>query len=530
MAKSTLKRPNQSVPLKNPFIKATPARELPVSPLLIKAVTAHQKGLTREAESLYRQVLLRDPHDFNALHLLGVSLSEQGEYGQAIESISRAIELNAKSHLFFSNLGVAYKGLRLNDEALKAYNSSLKLNPNYPQALSNRGLCYLDLGFLQEALADLKKATELGPNLAYAHNNLGLVYKEMHEWRLALASYQNAVSLNPNYAEAHWNKSLLNLLLGNCVEGFRDYEWRWRNKSSPIHLEHRTYPVPVWLGEQTDFESTILIYTEQGLGDTLQFCRYLKPLSSVFKKIILHCPRSLVALLAHSMPGITLISLEDELPGFDCYCPLLSLPLALQINLTSPGQTSEGATHFNYLSETYLFVPEQKITDWAQMLKDNVSLHEKSSNLRVGLLNRGNPKHPNDHQRSIELAPLLRGLPERYSYFHLQKDISSVEAELISQYPNVYSFAAKVDDFLDTAALCMNLDLVITVDTSVAHLCAALGIRTWVLVPYTPDWRWQTEQSTTHWYPSVRLFRQGPLKDWGEVLVSAANALLELAG
>ena len=517
----------------NPFIKPTHPKGFTPHQTLEQAVSLHQQGLTLQAENLYRAVLRDDPNNFNALHLLGVTLSEQSKFQDAIEQITRAVKISQNSHLVYSNLGVAYRGIGQEMLALEAFNTALQLNPNYAPALSNRGLCYTQLGETAKALEDLKAAIDLYPEYAYAHNNLGLLYKELHEWSAALKCYERAIEINPNYPEAHWNRSLLNLLHGDYFQGFTEYEWRWRNKSSPVHLEYRSYSQPLWLGfddvltSKPRRASTIFVYSEQGLGDTLQFCRYLAFLKSEFESVVLQCPQALSALLSYSLPGIRVINSTQTPPSFDCYTPLLSLPLAMmqsRVHHQSAVQQDFDST-LDFYQAAYLSVPKENFTHWSRLLKD---LIKEPRSLRVGLLGRGNPKHPNDRQRSIALKDLLVSLPVQCTYINLQIDLSLEELDLIQQSSHVYSFANEVSDFLDTAALCQNLDLIITVDTSVAHLCGALGLRTWLLLPYTPDWRWQLERFDCPWYPSMRLFRQSAKRDWGEVLNCVSQELQKL--
>jgi len=535
MVKPKHRQPFKKTPIgSNPFIKSKTPKGFTPHQTLEQALALHQQGLTNEAENLYRLVLKDDPDNFNALHLLGVTLSEQAKYQDAIEYITRALQFGKNSHLVYSNLGVAYRGIGQETLALEAFNKALLLNPVYAPALSNRGLCYNQLGESTKALEDLKTAIDLYPPYFYAHNNLGLVYKALHDWPAALKCYERAIKLNPNYAEAHWNKSLLHLLLGDYFQGFREYEWRWRNKSSPVHLEHRTYPRPLWLGiddvltSKPRSASTIFVYSEQGLGDTLQFCRYLAYLRREFKSVVFQCPPTLNSLITHSMPGVHVIDSAQNPPDFDCYTPLLSLPLALMQAQTEKQPSANQpvpAPDLDFYPHSYLSVPNASYTHWSKLLSDQIKV---PASLRVGVLCRGNPNHPNDQQRSVALKDLLSVLPKALNYINLQKDIYPEDQALMENHSHVFSFANDVNDFLDTAALCQNLDLIITVDTSVAHLCGALGLSTWLLLPHTPDWRWLVDRSDSPWYPSMRVFRQSAQRDWGEVLCRVAGELEHL--
>jgi tetratricopeptide (TPR) repeat protein len=513
---------------KNPFIKKSVAPKESVDGLLAKALEFHTSGQIQQAAEIYLRALKSDPNNFNALHLLGVTYSQQAEYSQAVNLISKAIQINPSSAVFFSNLGVAYRGLKDFSAAEQAFIRAVLLDPCYADAYNNRGLTYFDLQNFALAEADYKRTILLSPNHAHAHNNLGLLCKELHAWEVARAHYGRAIELNPDYAEAHWNRSILNLTLGELEAGFKEYEWRWKNTSSPVHRELRSYPQAPWLGNDALGQQTLLIYSEQGLGDTIQFSRYLKPLVDLDLKIIFQCPEPLRTLVQTSFTKLRVIGSDETPVNFDRHCPLMSLPLAL-MNMGLINADSESAQLKNlYLDlSPYLHIKTEQVHIWRDKLL-RVLGPANNGQATIGFLNKGNPLHPNDRFRSIAIEQFLTYLPSKHRYINLSKELSQNESSIRADLPQNYSFANEMTDFQETAALCKNLDLCLTVDTSVAHLSAALGIKTWLFIPYSNDWRWQVTGESTPWYPSIKIYRQRFRDDWDELLSRVAVDLSTL--
>ncbi|MBU7442129.1 tetratricopeptide repeat protein [Paraburkholderia fungorum] len=554
--------------------------------MLRQAVALQQNGALAEAEELYREILELKPRHFDALQLLGSLALQAGRVQEGIEFLKKALAINAKQAPLHSNLAYALNALQRFDEALasadralalqsgfpdalnnrgnaqaglnlplEALNSfdralasapdfapawnnracvlrdlgraadalascdhALALQPGYPDAWSNRGNALSDLNRPHEARESYQRALELAPAFADAWNNLGLTQVDLNEHAQALHSYERALTVNPAAAETHWNRSLCLLQLGQLEAGWAEYEWRWER--SRIKASRRTFAQPLWLGDFSINGKTILLHAEQGLGDTLQFCRYAKTVSKLGAKVVLEVPRELMRLMS-TLDGVNqLIEAGHALPPFDCHCPLLSLPLACKTDLASiPSKTP------------YLFADPQASREWHERI---AAPAQKC--LNVGLVwAGGNRPHvaelrKNDARRSItfeRLAPIL-DVPN-VRFFSLQKGPAARQLQHDDSHLDVIDYTEELDDFADTAALVANLDLVISVDTSTAHLAGALDKPVWILNRFDTCWRWMLERTDTPWYAQAKLFRQPALGDWDSVIRNVRDALVELS-
>jgi TPR repeat/Glycosyltransferase family 9 (heptosyltransferase) len=324
--------------------------------------------------------------------------------------------------------------------------------------------------------------------------------RDLNQLDAALASYDRAIAVKRDYADAYYNRSLLLLLKGDFARGWAEYEWRWRSKSLPTFKGRRDFGQPLWLGKEPIAGKTILLHGEQGLGDTLQFCRYVKLVADLGGRAILEVPSPLVKVLEGLSGPSQLVARGSALPAFDYHCPLLSLPLAFNTTLDSIPHAAR-----------YLAADPMKIAFW------QACLGEKAKP-RVGLAWSGRAEHPNDHHRSVLLADLMSYLPDCYQYLCLQKGVRERDRIALESNASIVNVTEESSDFSDTAAVCECLDLVISVDTSIAHLSAALGKRTWVLLPLMDtDWRWLLQRDDSPWYPSVKLYRQSTAGDWSGV-------------
>jgi hypothetical protein len=319
-----------------------------------------------------------------------------------------------------------------------------------------------------------------------------------------LASYDKAIALKPNYAEALWNQSLCLLLMGHFKQGLRQYEWR-KKTNKPIAV--RSYPKPVWLGQESIANKTVFIYWEQGLGDTIQFCRYAKLLEARGAKVIMSVQQPLCGLLKQISPTIQILKQNEEPTDFDYHCPLLSLPLALGTSLeTIPTE------------QQYLKTDEDRRAVWSARVPPKTKP-------RIGVVWRGSPTYKGDHYRSIELQQFLAIFSPDADWICLQKEISEKDLVRLRQLGRIAFFGDDLRDFSDTAALLDLMDLVITIDSSVAHLAGAMGKPVWILLPFNPDWRWLLDRNDSPWYPSVRLFRQNKIGDWATVIDQVKSEL-----
>jgi len=457
----------------------------------------------------YDQAITIQPDYAEAYSNRGLVLMELAQLDASLSSFDQAISLKSDYAEAYSNRGLVLYELHRFDAALASYNQAIAIKPDYAEAYSNRHHVLQRLNQPDAALASCNHAIAIKADYAHAHSNRGNVLKEMGRLDAALASYNRAIAIQTDYAEAYCNRSVLMLLRGDFDNGWMDYEWRWKNENCSSFKESRSLPKPLWLGKDSLTDKTIFLHCEQGMGDTLQFCRYAKLVADLGARVLLEVQRPLATLLA-DLAGVSEIIIKGSvLPDFDYHCPLLSLPLAFKTNLSTIPSSSK-----------YLHADAAKVAQWQARLGDKTKP-------RIGLTWSGNELHVNDHNRSIRLADLIRQLPAEFQYVSLQKDMREFDRPILDNHPHVWNFAEDLHDFGDTAALCECLDLVITVDTSVAHLSAALGKTTWILLPSNPDWRWLLDRSDSPWYPAVKLYRQRSIGDWIGVFARVKEDLIE---
>ena len=463
-----------------------------------------REGKPEEARVCYQRALVLNPDSIEALCNLGNLLCAGGKHEEAKACYERAIALRPDLAEAHNNLGVVFRELGFFGEAQACHERALAIKADYVDAHNNLGIVFRDQGKMDESIASHERALALKPDYSEAYNNLGNTRRSQGNLVEARKCHEQALALNPDNVEARWNLSLVELLTGDFAAGWRDYEIRTRRKNAP-----RRFPEPLWRGEPLN-GARILLHAEQGLGDTLQFLRYVPMVQGAGGEVILDVQPSLLRLVAE-LPGIvTVVATGDPLPPFEWHCPLMSLPAAFQTSIDSiPAQIP------------YLHVP-------AEAKKSADSLAWPDEGLRVGLVWSGNPLFPEDRLRSIPLcgfAPMLALHGVRF--FSLQ--MGPVASQLDQVGEPITDLQAAIADMADTTALIEKLDLVITVDTAVAHLAGALGKPTWVLLPFAPDWRWLMEREDSPWYPTMRLFRQSGFGEWAPVLERVRGRLAALA-
>jgi tetratricopeptide (TPR) repeat protein len=537
-----------------------------------QAVALHQQGRLDEAEKLYARALKLQRDNFDALHLLGVLNHQRGKAGEAHRLIAAALKANPGSPDALSNLGMVLNTLKRGPEALAALDKALAIAPDHLDALNNRGNVLLDLkrpeeaikafdavlaaapgqlqarinrgnaltelGRIDEALADYDAALVAMPNHPLAHYNRGnalrllgrepeaiVAYERalsaapdhINAWlnrghalaalnrhRDAVVSYDRALALQPDHADAHFNAAMSLLTVENYTRGFQEYEWRWKRTGMVGRKEFRR---PPWLGETPLNGKTIVLHAEQGLGDTVQFARYVPQIARMGARVVLEVPPELKPLLA-GLDGVAeTVARGEKLPPYDLHCPLGSLPLACKTEASAiPADIP------------YLRASEACLDKWRSRL-------DRLPSPRVALAWSGRAAHPNDRNRSVSLAqlkPLLGTSGVRF--ISVQRDLRAEDAGMLSREPAITHVGAELDDFADTAAVLTLCDLLVCVDTSVAHVAGALGRQVALLVPFQPDWRWMLDRDTSPWYPSIRLFRQDVPRDWDGVLARVRAA------
>jgi tetratricopeptide (TPR) repeat protein len=507
-----------------------------------RAVSAYKAGKLGDAEQLCRQVLSTQPGHFDAAHVLAVVQAARGRNDLALASYDRALALrpeqpdalNNRGNALLAlgrvdeaiasydralfarpdfpeahcNRGSALEKLQRWDEALASYDRALALRPDYADALYNRGNVMKSLERYSDALVDYDRALALRPRHADAHNNRGQVLRELLRYDEALASYDAALALQPEHTMARCNAAAMRLLTGDFGRGWADYEWRWKKPS--VVRTNRSFQQPIWLGGEQIAGKTILLHSEQGLGDTIQFSRYVPLVAARSAQVIFEVQKPLQALMADFAGMAQVIARGDALPAFDVHCPLMSLPLAFGTLLgTIPA------------APAYLRAPAERSTKWQARLAP-------SRRPRIGLVWSGNPGHERDRERSIPLRALLPLLDTGAAAVSLQKDVRPDDAAVLDEYGDILNAGGEFADFSDTAAVISQLDLVISVDTSVAHLAGALGKPVWILLTHMPDFRWLLGRDDSPWYPSARLFRQDRDRAWDSVITRVRAALGDL--
>lgn len=535
--------------------------------LLSKAFALHQGGRYAEAGPLYKTVLQMEPRQVDALHLLGLLCCDTGNDESAVRWIGQALAINPGFSAAHVNLGLALRRLGRHEEALASYDRAIAIVPDVVEAHFNRGNLLRDMGRTQDAFDSFLRVLQFQPMYADALNNCGsILWKaEKHMESIgyfdrvlaiepghidaqvnkasaleklgeldealkiydrvleiepehvpalvnrgvileekglipqALEHYLHAQRLSPDYADAHWNEALCRLKVGEYEAGWEKYEWRWKELRKRWI---RDFKQPQWQGEPLSGR-TILLHAEQGFGDTLQFCRYAKLVADLGARVVLEVQDTLVSLLS-SLAGVSqVVARGSELPEFDVHCPLLSLPRLLRTRVEQiPG------------SSAYLSVPQKTLQKWQRLIP-------ASGRRRIGLVwsttTQGNKNLP---------VSMLEGLiHESADYFCIQKGVCDDDRYYLGQFQNIFVHDVDLEDFSDTAALVACMDIIVSIDTSVAHLAGALGKPVWIMLPFAADWRWMIGRHDCPWYETARLFRQAVPNDWVSVVDHISVAL-----
>ena len=455
----------------------------------------------------YDKAILLKPDHAEVHFNRGAALYALRQHQASIASYDKAIALNPEHATAYCNRGNAFKELKQHQAAIDCYDRAITIKPDYAEAYCNRGVASHGLKQYQAAIDYYDKAITINPNYADAYSNRGIALAELRQYQAAIDSYDRAIAIKPDYAEAHLNQSLCLLQKGDFEQGWAKFEWRWQTTSIDSFRNKRHYAQPLWLGAEPLQGKTILLYSEQGLGDTIQFCRYATLVSQLGARVILEVQCPLRDLLT-KLEGVAEVFITgDRLPTFDYHCPLLSLPLAFNTAFeTIPASAS------------YLASDPGKVEHWKARLGNK-------TRPRVGLVWSGNAEQKNDVNRSISLAELASKLPHGFEYVSLQKELRDADSPTLKEFPEILHFGEELQDFTDTAALCELVDIVFSVCTSVAHLAGALGKPVWIALTFNADWRWLLDRSDTPWYPSARLYRQEAAGDWDAVFQRISHDL-----
>jgi len=550
------------------------AADLPAGSAPLEQTAPPRREDTPEAEDRYEALLAQDPDNQGALHKLSVVRLKRGAFADAIPLIERLIKRHPNFSDAHNNLGVALQGLKRSAEAVPHFERATALAPNHPEAHHNLGRAHESLGRLAEARACYERAVALRPDYAVAHNalgallapndpeqavasfaraiaarpayadalnNIGIALQALGRNEEAVASYRQALAIKPDNADAYNNlglalrglnrheealgcfelaqaikpdhvdaqlgEGLVRLALGDYAGGWKKYVWR--HLTANFSHGKKRPPQPLWLGHWDISGKTILLHGEQGLGDTIMFARYVPLVAQRGAKVILAVQRPLAALMT-TLKGVSTIRAQGEpVPPFDGFCPLPTLPLAFQTKVeTIPTDVP------------YLSAPADRVAKWRPIM-------EALPRPRIGLMWAGAVSPI--YRRSIPLRLLLPLLELRAFHFvTLQKEVPAEDVPLLQGAPMATFLGEHQADLGDAAAMIAMLDLVITIDTSIAHVAGAMGKPTWVLLPFSTDWRWLRDRADNPWYPTARLFRQPAIGDWVSVVAQVEAALRQL--
>jgi tetratricopeptide (TPR) repeat protein len=518
------------------------------------AADRYREGKPAEAKDLLEQILIHDPQHAYALHLLGIIVRDEGDKGRGLELVRRVIEVSPQWSAAHCTLGDTLLSMGQTDDAIASYRRVLEIDPNnaavwcslgaalalqkrYSEAIDaferfvvlkpdsaeghyNIGRAYDDQGDIERAALAYRRAVEQHPRFALAWNNLGNKLRHLGQFSQAIDAFRGAIAADSSYAYAHLNMALTLLLVGQNEEGLKEFEWRWL--IGDAMADPSAFSRPRWDGSPLNGRR-LLVHAEQGLGDTVHFIRYLPLLTPLLgsrgeharEQVIVEVQPFLLRLIEPYVRKLgerfSLIGRGQRRPAFDVHCPLLSLPHTCKFSISGPPA-----------DVPYLQPHAEDVEHWRRRLA------EIGASLKVGLVWGGNPAHLGDARRSIALSALapLAAVPG-VQFVSLQVGPPARQAAA-SAMPLI-NWSHEFRGFND-AGLMAQLDLIITVDTSVAHIAGAMAVPTWLLLCSAPDWRWGIAGETTRWYPTVRLFRQRRRDDWSDVMAAVTDALRARAG
>jgi tetratricopeptide (TPR) repeat protein len=548
----------------SPLPQSGQAPEMTADQLIHVGLRRHQEGDLRQAEAIYRNALRVNPQHPDALHLLGMAMMQSGRGDGAIELLRQAVDAADEVPAYYHTLATAYRQLGKTEEVVQTYERMCAVAPASVEAQTNLAAALGEARRPEEAVEAARRATELDPNHAPAHNNLANALRESGDPEAAAEAARKAIELKPDYADAYsnlaaalnqlaqhreaykacqsalrlWmkegdalpayrrfgprlppkteltqtylNRAAILLALGNFERGWQEYEWRWLAKSH--HTPRRKFAQPQWEGEDISGK-TLLVHSEQGIGDVFQFIRYVPLIARRDVKVIVETYEDLASLISR-VEGVEKVYLRgqaESVSPFDVHIPLMSLPLAFGTQLeTIPRNVP------------YIKPDPERIASWSTRIKN-----ESRDRYKVGVVWAGNANHSNDRNRSMpvsSLSPLITRFAN-VAWFSLQKGRAGDEQELRDQGVPLINLSHDIKDFDDTAAIMAQLDLILSVDTAAAHLAGAMRRNVWTMLPFAAEWRWLVDRKTSPWYPTMKLFRQSKRGDWNSV-VEAVGAEL----
>jgi tetratricopeptide (TPR) repeat protein len=459
------------------------------------ATTYGHLGKTQEALSYYIDCLKINQNSYELHFNIARTLDHLKRYDEALSHYDQAIQLNPNYAEAWSNKGVTLHDLKRYDEALSHFDQAIQLNPNYAEAWSNKGNTLKDLKRYDEALSHFDQAIQLNPNYAEAWSNKGVTLQDLKRYDEALSHFDQAIQLRADFFDSYWNKSLALLTLGNFKDGWGLYTYRWKRTNAD---KYRYSNINKLESLDNLTNKNILVWYEQGYGDTIQFSRYIPKLIDLGANVTFEVQKPLSRIFTEQKKLVVTSEIKNH-SNFDFQLPLLSLPKLFNSDIGS------------IPNPLPIQIKSEDISIW----KKKLNLSDRK--LNIGLAISGNRNHKNDSNRSMridDISPLL----DVGEFFLLQKEINQFDLDNLNKKMNLNFLGKQIDDFLDTASIIMNMDLIISVDTSLIHLAGSLNKQSYLMLPWCPEWRWLLDRPDSPWYPSVKIFRQKYFGDWNSVI------------
>ncbi|MBI1245130.1 MAG: tetratricopeptide repeat protein [Alphaproteobacteria bacterium] len=511
--------------------------------LFRRALDLHRAGDAAAALSVYDRILAIAPGNFDAVHLGGVALSQLGKTEAAIARLQLAVSLSPSNANAYNNLAIALREARRNveaaenyaraialapadpdphfnlgnlhrdegrpAEALACYDAAIARDPRNGAALVNRANLRAGTGNLAGALADIERALALAPANVEAATSRGTILQRLGRIDEAIAAFRSVIALAPGYGDAHLNLALCLLLRGEYAEGWREFEWRWRARQ--MEGWQRRFDCPAWTGREPVAGRRVLVFAEQGFGDTLQFARYARVLAARGARVVLEVQPPLAGLMRSLADVAGVVATGTPVADVAFHCALMSLPFLF------------GPPHdYAATAGGYLHAGKADVERWAARLGPRTGP-------RVGVAWSGRAGYAGDFSRAVPLAEFGTLFAPGVEFVSIQKDVRDIDRAALDGFPALRHFGAELRDFADTAALCALMDHIVTVDSATAHLAGALGRPTSVLLHRHADWRWLESGDTSLWYPSAELLRQAAAGDWSVPLAQARTTIGKLA-
>ena len=474
--------------------------------LINKAVKLHLRGKLDKAKEIYEKIIKFDQDNLIANANLGALLNAKKNYKKALYFLEKALSIKPNHVEALNNKGNSLRGLEQHESALEIYDQTLNIQPNFIDALNNKGNCLKNLNLFDKAIKIYNQVLLLKPNFADALYNQGICFHSTGNFDEAINNYNKAIEFEPDFIDAHYNLVILQLIKGNFLDGLKNYEWR--KKRNPFKETLKFFDEKKeWDGNKSLNNKEIFIYKEQGLGDYIHYCRYLPIIYAMGAKIILDVPKSIKTLIDTMDFNYKIID-KPKPNQYDYFCSIISLPFLLNTDLNNIPK-----------NVPYIFTPENEKKNWLKKL-------DTKNKYLVGIKWRGSTSYKDDNNRSIKLEEIKPLLNLPFEFHSLDIELHDEDKEIISENPNLIFHGNDLLGMEKTAGLIENLDLIISVDTSIAHIASSIGKPVWLLLSYLHDYRWMLNRDDSPWYPNLKIIKQTKHNNWSEVIKIVNKKLL----